>query len=85
MSMNIYSPPGTKIVYNNPEAGYDHDQQQCSKLLQIGNIYTVAGISVYSYASDLYLKEFPGIIFNTVMFDNIEDGFDYNVQNIINS
>jgi hypothetical protein len=70
--MNIYSKPGNKIKYDRINAGHTHEQELCKTLLKLNNIYTVYKTVVHSYSSIVYLKEFPNIKFNTVMFSDIE-------------
>ena len=42
-------------------------------LLEIGKIYTVADVEVFSWFTSVYLEEFPGTPFNSVMFEEIDD------------
>ena len=41
-------------------------------LLEIGKEYTVANVDVHSWNTDVYLKEFGNISFNSVCFNEIE-------------
>ncbi len=59
--------PGTKIYYVS-QGGYPHQQQAADKLLAQGVPYTVETVDVHNYHTDIYLEEFPGIPFNSVMF-----------------
>jgi hypothetical protein len=68
--MDIYSKPGTKIVFINKN-GYDHERESANKILKVGQIYTVESIDVRSFVSYVKLEEVPGKGFNTVMFERI--------------
>lgn len=71
--MDIYAKPGTRITYDNFEAGYDYQRQEAEKYLKRGWVYTVDYIEVHRFTSDVYLKEIPTISFNTVMFSDDYD------------
>jgi hypothetical protein len=69
LSMDIYSKPGTKVVYDSATAGYPFDQEKIKKHgLILGGIYTVNFTVVHSSSTDVYLVEFPGVYFNSVCF-----------------
>ena len=68
--MDIYSEPGTKVIFENPDNGWSHDQEKAKAHLTVGEMYTVQITEVHSSHSHVILKEFPGIKFNTVMFEN---------------
>lgn len=70
--MNIYAKPGTKIKFSRPTAGYEHHQETAARYLTVGNVYTVHETDVGGWHTDVYLTEFPGIAFNSVMFSDIE-------------
>lgn len=42
-------------------------------LLEVGETYTVENVEVHSWHTLVYLKEFPGKEFNSVVFEEIED------------
>ena len=67
--MNIYAETGDKVVFSNPNAGYNGDQEMCKKYLEVGKVYTVEFTEVYSCSTDVCLEEVPGISFNSVMFE----------------
>lgn len=67
MSMDIYSKPGTKIVFTG-ENGSDWDKEHAFKHLEVGKEYTVKSIEVGGWSSLLELEEVPGVRFNTVHF-----------------
>lgn len=67
--MKIDAQKGTKVVFMYPNNGYSHDQEIARKHLEKGKEYTVAQVDVGRYETDVYLKEVPGIVFNSVMFE----------------
>ena len=69
--MNIYARDGDLIIFNHPNAGYDPDQKKARELLTIDSIYTVERTEVDSWHTNVYLKEFPGEVFNSVLFDDV--------------
>ena len=68
--MDIYAKPGTKVKYTG-EGGYDNDRHIAASHMEIGTIVTVKKIDVGNFMSYVEFEEFPGIRFNTVMFENI--------------
>ena len=70
MSMDIYSEPGTKIVFIDKN-GTNFDRAEAEKILKVGQIYTVSKIDINSWISYVTLEEVPDRTFNSVMFDNI--------------
>lgn len=43
-----------------------------SHLLEVGKVYHLDDIEVYSYFTYVYLEEFPGRYFNSVLFEEID-------------
>lgn len=72
--MNIYVKKGTKIKYSNPNAGYETDKKEAMKYLKVGNVYTVEHTSVNSWITYVYLKEIPTRPFNSVIFEEVNNG-----------
>jgi|GEM_PF-3177675 len=70
--MHLYTAPGEKVVFLD-DGGTQHDRDVAQKYLAEGDEYTVEKLSVDRWNSQLYLKEFPGVSFNTVMFANVND------------
>lgn len=70
-TMNIYAPTGTLVTITESSAknGYIPDKQQIEKHCKIGEVYQVSRTVVHSSSSEVYLKEFPGVGFNTVNFE----------------
>ena len=69
--MDVYSKPGTKVIFDAPENGYEFDQRTAKKYLKVGAVYTVAKTEVHSSSTDVYLVGFPGC-FNSVFFGSLE-------------
>jgi hypothetical protein len=67
--MDIYSPEGTKVIFNHPQSGYNHHIETAKKHLEVGKEYTVDHTYVGDWHTDVYLKEIPEVAFNSVMFD----------------
>lgn len=75
MSMDIYTNPGKKVfaVFERGvlQHGHSHEKIEASRYLQPEKRYTIEKIDVWDWSSDVYLKEFPGIRFNSVHFENV--------------
>lgn len=77
--MNIYAKPGTIIwgIFDSSgqiKNGYDSDKAHAAKYIKPHVCYTVEQTVVHSWSSEVYLKEFPGISFNTVHFEQRDSG-----------
>lgn len=70
--MNIYAKKGDKVIYLS-ENGYDSDKEYADTILKKGETYTVGKTVVHSWMTDVYLEEFPDHIFNSVMFDDLNN------------
>jgi hypothetical protein len=73
--MNIYALEGFKVKVT-PETlknGYNYDSDLVKKNLEINKSYTVLRTHVHSSSTDVILKEFPEIKFNSVNFEDITD------------
>lgn len=46
---------------------------EANRHLEEGALYTVDYVMINSWSSEVYLKEVPGIGFNTVMFEDVEE------------
>lgn len=73
MSMDIYAEPGTKVIfrYSDKEMvnwGSNHDPEV---KLVIGEEYTVEKTEIHSWHTKVYLKEFPGLKFNSASFEDV--------------
>lgn len=72
-SVNIYDPPGTKVMGEFNEAGiitggYGHHKLHAQKYIKPGIVYELERADIGGWHTDFYLKEFPGIGFNPVHF-----------------
>ena len=70
-SMDIYSPPSTRVEFMN-QNGHEYQRVEASRELSQNVAYTVESIDVYGSYSDLHLEEIPGQVFNTVMFKEVQ-------------
>jgi hypothetical protein len=70
--MNIWALEGHKVKVTNKtiNSGYKHDSEQVKKLCEIDKIYTVEHTEVHSCSTFVCLKEFPGVLFNSVNFED---------------
>lgn len=72
MIMDIDSKPGTVVVYNGNIGTWAVDSGGNYKLLMLGKPYTVESTEIHGWHTDVYLKEFPGKVFNSTWFDQKE-------------
>ena len=70
--MEIFTPKDKKVELKTFNAGYPSQAQLVKKHLEIGKQYTVEKTIVHDWSSEVYLKEFPDISFNTVFFKNVD-------------
>ncbi len=68
--MNIYAEKGVRVVFANSTAGYLGDQETAAKYMKVGEAYTVERTHVAGFHTNVELQEFPGVFFNSVMFDS---------------
>lgn len=71
--MRIYCKPGHKIVFAYPGNGYRSDQIDAEEYLLEGNVYTVAKTEVGAMHTNVWLKEVPGVAFNSVLFEDYRE------------
>ena len=71
--MDIDSPPGTRVRYKYPKDGTDGDIRRAKQYLSRHRIYTVERTEAHSFNTDVWLREVPGVIFNSVQFAPISD------------
>ncbi len=57
-----------KAIFLYPENGYPYDQEKCRKYLKLGRSYDIEKIEVEDFETKVWLKKFPKIYFNSVMF-----------------
>lgn len=72
MSMSIYSPRGTEVIFAHPTAGYEHDMRRAANHLTPGAKYTVERAIVEDWTTRVFLQEVPGVAFNSVHFDDVQ-------------
>lgn len=72
-TMNIFAMEGHKVKCSTLNAGYDSDQEKAKRYLTVGNTYTVDHTIVESFSTEVYLKEFPLVSFNSVFFEDAEE------------
>lgn len=70
-SMDIYSGPETRVRFTG-YGGYEYHKEHARKFLTVDGIYTVERTDVGGWHTDVYLKEFPGEGFNSVMFAEVQ-------------
>lgn len=58
--------------FAHPDAGYQGDQDLAAKHLTVGQVYVLSQLVVGRSASSIQLADFPGVAFNSVMFDPAE-------------
>jgi hypothetical protein len=74
--MNIYALDGFRVRCYTLDAGYDYDKEIANRYLDINDEYTVDYTEVDGYRTEVYLKEFEGIPFNSVFFEDIDKQSD---------
>jgi hypothetical protein len=72
VSMDIYSPKGTKIRFIEQNPSSDYADKNNTKLLTLNEIYTVNYTEVHSCFTIVFLEEFPGVEFNSVWFEKVD-------------
>lgn len=70
--MNIYTLTGKKVRCINLSGGYNYDQELAKKHLEIGSEYTIDYTDVGSWHTDVFLRGYPEVAFNSVFFENVE-------------
>jgi len=68
--MNIYSKYGDKVIFDQPNNGYNCDQERAKEHLVVGNIYTIDHTNVHPFSTSVSLIEVPGVLFNSVLFSD---------------
>lgn len=70
--MDIFSEPGTRVIFDRPNNGTKYDKDNCAEFLALGAFYTIEKTEVGDYSTRVFLREIPGRWFNSVMFSNAE-------------
>ena len=60
------------VRYAHPENGYPSDREKAAGRLHIGKTYTVTRTVVHALSTEVFLKEFPSVSFNSVLFDEVK-------------
>ena len=68
--MNIYAKSGDKVIFKHPNAGRESDQETARKNLVPNQTYTVDRTKVHDWHTDVFLREVPGVRFNSVHFED---------------
>lgn len=61
------------VRFRHPDAGTEHDSEIAKKHLQYMKVYQVEKVLEYSWYTNLYLIDFPGIQFNLVNFEVVHE------------
>lgn len=70
--LNCYAKPGTKIKMTWPEFGSKSDQDRIKKLgLTSDMILTVDCTIVHDFSTELYIIEYPDLMFNIINFTEV--------------
>lgn len=69
MNVRDYSERKVVCVHNKDNGFFGYDSN--SPLLEVGATYTVVDLYVYSWYTEVKLKEFPNVVFNSVCFEEI--------------
>lgn len=76
--MNIFAKEGAKVVPIFKDGvllgGYEFEKETAMNYLKEGEIYKIDYTEIHSFSTDVFLKEFPGISFNSVHFEDAESG-----------
>ena len=59
----------TLAKYSYPNNGYLSDQKLAKEHLEIGKIYSIKKIDVGDFSTKVWLRDFPEIYFNSVLFE----------------
>ena len=68
--MNIYAKEGDKVIYKG-NGGYAYHKETGDKYLTVGNAYEVSYTDVGGWHTDVYLKGFETVPFNSVLFEDV--------------
>lgn len=67
-TMNIHAKPGDRVVFAFPNNGYPADGRRAAEHLTLGRAYTVERCNIHDFSTSVWLREVPGVSFNSVMF-----------------
>jgi hypothetical protein len=71
--ININAQEGTKVTVTEEsiKSGYKRVETHARSFLKVGETYTIDCIIVHGWTTDVYLKEIPNQVFNSVSFEQI--------------
>lgn len=69
--MNIYAKKGDKVRCFTLFGGSSDDEEIAQAYLELAKIYTIEQTEVHAWHTNVWLKEFPNVKFNSVYFKNI--------------
>lgn len=72
-----------RVTYKGGRGSHLNKQPQESELI-VGNQYEVIGGFMFSSSSGYRLKDFPDTEFNTVLFEDDDEAWDYLMKNCRN-
>ena len=79
--MNIYAMEGHRVRCNTLTAGDDYDKKKAQRYLKLDEEYIVDYTIVDSWSTDVYLKQFPNVRFNSVFFEDVDEQSTKNDMN----
>ena len=80
--MNIYAKNGHRVRCTKISNGVQYDTEIAKRHLLLNEEYTVEETHVYNWLTHVFLQEFPGIAFNSVFFDDVEEqSLEYTKKN----
>jgi hypothetical protein len=71
--MDIHAKKGHKVVASHLNWGYDGDKAAANEHLVEFSVYTVDHTDAGGWSTGVYLKEFEGVRFNSVHFEDFEE------------
>ena len=69
--MNIYALKNHKVRCSSLTNGYDHHKEVAQEYLELGKEYTIEATKVHSWHTQVWLQEFPEVMFNSVFFEDV--------------
>ena len=72
--MDIYAEEGTKVIVTEDSIknGYNSVEKHARTFLKVGESYTIENTVVDGWSTEVYIKEFPDEVFNSVSFEDVE-------------
>jgi len=84
--MNIYALEGFNVtVAQDPgngsvRGGDESDKELVGKYLEVGREYTVERTEVHGWHTEVFLREVPGVAFNSTNFEDVHEQDEANDQ-----